>query len=162
GSSLTAEVIANGLDADQDGYRAQFPETSGESFSSQERSDIRTNMLSQLDASHHSTLKFSASQLTTLDGSGTAKVGVDIRGQSSSTTMNATASWSGTTLTIDGTAPLDGSAHGLPNGSFSDCVDSAMTLKMHLVLVPGQNTASDVDASVPEFVAHEYPEDGAC
>lgn len=161
-STLKADVVANGLDADSASAREQFDETRGSSFTERERADIRSNMLAQLEASSHPMLTFEASALSTLEGAGTASVSVNIRGVQSTTTLNATATWAGDVLTIDGTGALNGGAHGLPRGSFSDCVDPNMTLKMHLVLAPGANTGSGVDASVPPFVQTTFPDELPC
>lgn len=161
-STFRADVLAGGLDPDQPQYRDQFDETRGTTMNDGERSDIRANMLDQVGASDHPVLVFEARNLTALEGSGTADVAVNIRGQDSTLAMNASATWEGTTLTLDGTGTLSGSAHGIPNGSFSDCVVGDMTLKMHLVLVPGASDGGVLDASVPAFVEQHFADESAC
>lgn len=161
-SSFTAEVAAAGLDPDQDSYRQQFAETRGYSMNNDERNDIRANLLGQLDATNHPILTFAATALTTLEGTGSANLAVNLRGSGSSSTFTATAAWDGTTLTLDGEGPLDGNAHGIPNGGFSDCVQAVMTLRMHLVMVPGTSVASGVDASVAAYVQQQFPDPAAC
>ncbi len=161
-SWLTAEVFAAGLDADADGYRAAFPETAGTTVPESERGDIRTNMLQQIDGEQFSTITFAARQLSTLDGSGTSDVETTLKGRVSHFTMNATASWNGDTVTIDGTGALDGAQHDMPVGSFRDCIDPVMPLKLHLVLVPGRATGTDVDASIPPFNTTDFPDTVPC
>jgi len=162
-STLQADVAAAGLDPDRDTYREAFPETAGSSVPENERRDIRTNLLGQLDAPHHPVLTFKAHGLSSLDGDVTATVDVELRGQASTLTLTGTARWEGERLVMEGTGTLDGTRHGIPNGNFSDCVNAAMTLRMHIELVPGTgNTVGDADASVAPYVQQNFPDDHAC
>ncbi|MEW5850021.1 MAG: hypothetical protein AB2A00_14630 [Myxococcota bacterium] len=163
GSTLTARVGAAGLDPDKDEYRAHFPETSGSSVPERDRRDIRINMLDQLGASEHPVLTFTARNLSTLDGSGTAEVTAEVKGRQSVFTMQATARWEGDKLIMEGTGTLDGTQHDIPVGSFKDCINPSMPLTMKLTLVPGRNDTTGLpDASVPPFVPTHFPDESAC
>ncbi len=161
-SWFTAVSAAAGLDPDQDSYRNTFDETRGTSMTDAERADIRANLLGQINAAQHPQLTFAAQNLSTLDGTGTADVFVTISGRESVVTLDATAVWNGTTLTMDAVGNLDGTAHGIPNGSFSSCVIPDMTLQLHLVLIPGTGMNVALDASVPQFTSRTFPDERAC
>ena len=105
-SWFNATMAASGLDADQDAWRNEFPETTGSTFTAQERSDVRNNMMDQLDATNFPTLTFKAHDLTTLDGTGTAPVDIAIKGGTSTSTLSATATWDGATLTEEQAAQV--------------------------------------------------------
>ncbi|MEW5854520.1 MAG: YceI family protein [Myxococcota bacterium] len=162
-STLTARVVAAGLDPDDASYREQFPETAGSTMTDRERQDIRVNMLDQLDAANHPELTFTARNLSTLDGAGTADVTVDVKGRSSTLRMEATARWEDNRLIMEGAGVLDGTQHDIPVGTFKDCVNPSMGLKMRVVLEPGESSGTVPDAGVvEEFQRQFYPPDGDC
>ncbi|MEW5853122.1 MAG: c-type cytochrome [Myxococcota bacterium] len=164
--TLSATVHTDGLDPDRPEYRDAFEETRGSTFSERDREDIRTNMLEQLDASNFPIITFTARNLSTLEGSGTAEVTVDLKGKQSVTTMNASARWDGDKLIMEGTALLDGAQHDIPVGTFRDCIDPQMTLLMTITLKPGQgggNLFPDGGDPGPVDAARQFYEpEGEC
>ncbi|MEW5850326.1 MAG: YceI family protein [Myxococcota bacterium] len=166
-STLTARVPAVGLDPDKPEYRQVFEATrqadaEGETPSESDRDDIKVSVLEQVDADRHPILTFQAHDLSTLDGSGTSRVDVTIRGISQTIDFPATASWSGDVLTITGNAPLSGSPHGMPVGSLKDCIDPNMQLDMVLVLEPGEAPPVEEPDAGPPYVQQLFPDDGSC
>lgn len=137
-STLTAQVPTGGLDVDRPTYDDHWPDTRGERFTDAERQDIRANMLDQVDAAGHPTITFVAASLSTLDGDGTAEITMDLRGQRSTLLMDGNVRWDGDTVTFTGTGTIDGNAHGMPTGTFRDCIEASMALDMKLVMKPGR------------------------
>jgi len=163
-SMLSATVSAAGLDPDGAEDRGKFRETSSTTMTARERSDIRANVLDQVGAGSHPVMTFTARNFSTLDGNGTAVVSVDLKGLQSTLVMHATAQWDGERLVMEGTGTIDGAQHDIPVGTFRDCIESAMDLKMRIVLVPGRNNAATPDAgAVQSWVRQDFPEaPGAC
>jgi hypothetical protein len=163
-STLTARANAFGLDPDDPVYRSAFETTQNAPQPSiAERDDIKVSVREQVGADDFPTLVFSASSLTTLDGQGTAQIAVDLRGVQTTVPLTATATWEGEKLIITGTAELDGAPHGIPSGTFADCMDPIMPMDLRLVLEPGG--ASDggqgsVDAG--QFERTFFSDDGGC
>ncbi len=169
-STLTARVNSFGLDPDQDEYRSEFETTRdydaarGRGMTSDERAQIRVSVLEQVKANQFGEMTFTATDLETLSGTGTAPVDINLAGATSTVTMTATATRMGDQIIIDGTATIDGRPHGIPSGSFADCIDPLMDLKMHLVLDKVEQCTSEqngVDAG-PPFVPMDFPEPSDC
>ena len=120
-STLSATAEAGALDPDRPEYRAAFPVTAaGEAPSDSERSQIKVSVLEQVKAGAHRTLVFSASQLTTLDGDGTAQLQVSLAGGTSTVTFNGRAQMEGDRLILTGTGTINGDAHDIPSGTFKN------------------------------------------
>lgn len=162
GSTFRAEVAAAGLSPDEPAFRGAFAETQDGSFTEAEREDIRANVLDQVDGAGHPVLTFAARALSTLEGQGTATLDATVRGITSTVPLDASAVWEGTTLILRGTGTLRGADHGIPVGSFRQCINPDMALKFELVLVPGETTANATDAAVPAYVPQFFPDAQPC
>ncbi len=163
-SSITANIAAAGLMPDDNALRAQFEETNDVDLSDSDRSTIRAGMLSeQLDAPDFPTLTFSAANISGVDGTGlTADVTATIKDTDSTFGLSFDATRDGDTITIEGEGTLDGSAHGMPAGFGSNCIQSDFRVVLKLVLEPGEQAAG-VDAGVvEEYVPETFPYEGAC
>ena len=161
-SELSLEVAASGLNPDSPENRARYPETSVSDLNENERGQIKSSMLEQLDAANNPTLTFTASNFTALEGEGTIDLDVDLAGAQSTLTMTYEGVFEGDKLIITGIGTLDGTQHGIPNGFASDCVESDMTLDLRMVLVPG-TLDGGLDAGViEEYVPTVFPYEGDC
>lgn len=157
-STLTATVFVAGLDNDDPGDFDEFPETSGGEVPPQrDRGTIRVNMMEEVDVQNHAEMTFTATNLSTLEGTGTANLEVGIKGRTSMSTLNATAVWEAGVLTITGTATLNGRAHDVPRASegLNRCIKSDMPLKLKLVFRPVPSCT--VDQEAPDAGARYQP-----
>jgi hypothetical protein len=162
GSTFSAVVPAIGLQPDSDELRTRFL-PNDPLLNDGDRSSIKVSVLENLQASDHPVLTFEASDLSTLDGEGTATVDVDIAGETSQIEMTYTVTEADGVFTIEGEGEIDGAPHGIPNGFASDCVSGLMDLHLKLVLEPGASDNQGIgDAGVPEFVPTEFPYEGDC
>ena len=163
-STLTARVFTAGLDNDDPADRARFSETSAQNLSGSDRNGARVSMLDEMEADQFAEMTFTATDMSTLEGTGTAPVVVNLKGRQSTITMQATAEWSGDRLTITGTAVLNGGNHNIPKNRTNQCMDANMDMQMKLVFEPVENceATTEVPDGGPPFAATFFPPQGVC
>ncbi len=155
-------VPAVGLDPDDKDLRLKYlPDGENQELSDGDRSSIRGSVAEEVKAEEFADLVFVLKDLSTIDGTGTAKLVSTIAGADSTVDVGYNARKDGDDVTISGTATIDGAPHGIPRNALGFCVDPIMELTFKVVLTPGTQ-ACDIGGAEPVvFTETEFPDD-AC
>lgn len=155
-------VAASGLDPDDPELRLKYlPDGENQALSDSDRESIRGSVNEEVLATDHPALNFTLKGLSTLDGAGSATLVADIAGATSESEVAYTATTDGDTVTVTGTATIDGAPHGIPRNALGFCVDGQMGLHFELVMSPGTVSCDGAVDDVPAFEETLFPDD-AC
>ena len=155
-------VPANGLDPDDPDLRAKYlPDGENQPLSDGDRQSIRGSVAEEVKADEFADLVFELSDLSTLDGDGTAKLKSTIAGADSTVDVSYSAKKDGDDVIVTGTAVIDGAPHGIPRNALGFCIDPALDLSFTVQLTPGTQECK-VGGGAPNVFEEQFFDDTEC
>lgn len=160
--TVTITVPAKGLDPDDKDLRLKYlPDGENQELSEGDRSSIRGSVAEEVKADEFADLVFVLSDLTVLDGDGTAKLTSTIAGADSTVDVEYNAKKDGDDVTVTGTAIVDGAPHGIPRNALGFCVNPIMEVSFSVHLTPGTQEC-DVGGGDPDVFEPTFFDDQEC
>jgi hypothetical protein len=160
GGEVEIVVPVVGLEPDDPDLRRKYlPAADSDPLSDGDRNAIRGSVVEEVIGDRFPALEFTLRELSTLQGSGTAKLVSKIAGLNSTTDVTYEATADGDNVVITGSAGLDGEPHGMPRNALGFCVKKDMEFSFTITLAPGTAVCDGEVEEIPPFVPTLFPDE---